>query len=36
MLPLTGTTDAKHMLADLAVRELRLSEAEIAVVEKLG
>jgi diketogulonate reductase-like aldo/keto reductase len=36
MLPLTGTTDAKHMQADLAVSEFQLTEAEIATVEQLG
>lgn len=36
MLPLTGTTDPAHMQADLAVRQFRLTTAEVAAVEQLG
>jgi diketogulonate reductase-like aldo/keto reductase len=35
MLPLTGTSNAAHMQADLAISDFQLSEAEIAAVERL-
>lgn len=35
MLPLTGTTSAEHMRADLAVRDFRLEPAEVAAIESL-
>ncbi len=36
MLPLTGTTNADHMRADLEIFDFRLEPAEVAVIEKLG
>jgi diketogulonate reductase-like aldo/keto reductase len=36
MLPLTGTTSADHMRADLAVLGFQLQPAEVARVEELG
>jgi diketogulonate reductase-like aldo/keto reductase len=36
MLPLTGTTDAKHMRADLDVVTFRLSPEEVALIDRLG
>jgi diketogulonate reductase-like aldo/keto reductase len=35
MLPLTGTTDADHMRADLDVFDFRLEPAEVALIERL-
>jgi diketogulonate reductase-like aldo/keto reductase len=36
ILPLTGTTDAKHMRADLDVVTFRLSPEEVALIDRLG
>jgi len=36
MIPLTGTTDTKHMQADLDVFDFRLEPAEVARIEGLG
>jgi len=37
MLPLTGTTDVKHMRADLAVFDVpRLTDAERNAIEAIG
>jgi diketogulonate reductase-like aldo/keto reductase len=36
MIPLTGTTDAEHMRADLAVFDFRLEPEEIALIEGLA
>ena len=36
MLPLTGTTDANHMRADLDVVEFRLTPGEVARIERLA
>jgi hypothetical protein len=36
MLPLTGTTDDKHMKEDLASSTFLLSEDEVRLVETLG
>jgi diketogulonate reductase-like aldo/keto reductase len=36
MLPLTGTTDAAHMRADLDVVNFRLSPEEVERIERLG
>ena len=35
MIPLTGTTDAEHLQADLAVFDFRLQPAEVAQIEDL-
>jgi diketogulonate reductase-like aldo/keto reductase len=35
MTPLTGTTDARHMKEDLQVREIELTEEEVAFVESI-
>jgi diketogulonate reductase-like aldo/keto reductase len=35
MLPLTGTTDANHMRADLDVFGFRLTSEEVARIERL-
>ncbi|MCH7937179.1 MAG: aldo/keto reductase, partial [Proteobacteria bacterium] len=35
MVPLTGTTDAKHMREDLDVFDFRLEPKEVAVIEAL-
>lgn len=36
MVPLTGTTDAEHMRADLEAFDFRLDPAEVATIERLG
>ena len=36
MLPLTGTTDAHHMRADLDVDQWRLELAEVARIKTMG
>jgi diketogulonate reductase-like aldo/keto reductase len=36
MIPLTGTTDAMHMRADLDISEFRLLPEEISLIETLG
>jgi diketogulonate reductase-like aldo/keto reductase len=36
MLPLTGTSDPRHMREDLAVGDFRLSEAEMMRIERLS
>jgi diketogulonate reductase-like aldo/keto reductase len=36
MVPLTGTTDASHMRADLDIFEFRLDAEEVARIERLG
>jgi diketogulonate reductase-like aldo/keto reductase len=36
MLPLTGTTGPEHMVQDLASRELKLAEDEVAQIESLA
>ena len=36
MLPLTGTTNAEHMRADLEVFDFRLERAEVERIERLG
>jgi diketogulonate reductase-like aldo/keto reductase len=36
MIPLTGTTNAEHMLADLAVTDFQLNPAEVQRIERLG
>jgi diketogulonate reductase-like aldo/keto reductase len=36
MLPLTGTTSADHMRADLAIGEFRLEPAEIKQIEDIA
>jgi diketogulonate reductase-like aldo/keto reductase len=35
MIPLTGTTDADHMRADLEVFDFRLEPAEVERIERL-
>ena len=36
MIPLTGTTDAAHMLADLEAFDFRLDEAEVKAIENMA
>jgi diketogulonate reductase-like aldo/keto reductase len=36
MIPLTGTSDADHMRADLAVYDFRLEQAEIEQIERIA
>ena len=36
MVPLTGTTDAGHMRADLEVLDFCLDSAEVERIERLG
>ena len=36
MIPLTGTSDADHIRADLGVFDFRLEPAEVAKIEGLG
>ena len=36
MIPLTGTTDAGHMRADLDVFDFRLEPDEVEQIERLG
>ena len=36
MVPLTGTTDADHMRADLDVFDFRLDPEEVERIERLG
>ena len=36
MLPLTGTSDAKHMKEDLAAEHLSLTDDEVRLIENIG
>ncbi|MFC1742437.1 aldo/keto reductase [Candidatus Riflebacteria bacterium] len=36
MLPITGTTDRKHMQEDLTIYEFELSDAEVNTIENIG
>ena len=36
ILPLTGTSDAKHMEQDLASRDLALSAEEVRAIESIA
>ena len=36
MIPLTGTTDAAHMQADLEAFDFRLEEAEVKAIENMA
>jgi hypothetical protein len=36
MLPLTGTSDDKHMRQDLASRELALPTDDVSAIERLA
>jgi diketogulonate reductase-like aldo/keto reductase len=36
MLPLTGTTDAAHMQADLAISDFRLSRDDLQTIEAVA
>jgi diketogulonate reductase-like aldo/keto reductase len=36
MLPLTGTSDDKHMQQDLASRDLALSADDVSAIERLA
>jgi diketogulonate reductase-like aldo/keto reductase len=36
ILPLTGTTEAEHMMEDLASREILLPQEAIEVLESVG
>jgi diketogulonate reductase-like aldo/keto reductase len=36
MIPLTGTTDARHMREDLSVFDFALEDDEVAAIERVA